>query len=136
MTAGAIRRSFLLTWALTVLLSACGSAGDGFPFDPELTIPTNLTASPMNSSVILRWTETQEAVSYVIFYYSDPNFVQSKAVSDVPASVGGLENGVTYYFRVAAIDDENRMSGKSVLVQAVPDIRLGETETEGNDTTE
>jgi fibronectin type 3 domain-containing protein len=74
--------------------------------------PTGLTAAPGNSRVTLSWAApTSDGGSpvtrYNVYEGTTPGFKDGAAVTSAAgttATVSGLTNGITYYFRVAAVN--------------------------------
>ena len=87
--------------------------------------PKNLFATAGNNQVSLKWTQNPESdfVYYKIFSSTDGNsFVQIAEVTNrVPTyKLTGLENGLTYYCKITAIDKLGRESDFSNQVVATP----------------
>jgi autotransporter-associated beta strand protein len=67
--------------------------------------PASLTATPGNAQVVLDWTASSGATSYVVQQATNsggPYTVLSSAVSGTTYTNSGLGNGTTYYYVVAA----------------------------------
>ena len=91
------------------------------PDEPPLP-PAQITAVAMDGSVQLYWKNSpdQNAQGYLIYYgtSSDDYFGEEAALGPSPISVGkinsinidGLQNGVLYYFRIAAYSRYNAAS--------------------------
>ncbi len=89
--------------------------------------PLNLVAVPGDSSVVLTWSPNTEPdlALYRIYAGTSPNPtipVDSAAggVSDTSRTIGNLIPGVTYYFRITAVDFGQLESGYSNEVSSVP----------------
>ena len=91
--------------------------------------PTGLIATGRNRKAILNWTANQDDdLSYYVIYRSTiPNFtpssVDSVGIANKNATtytVGGLTNGTTYYFRIAAVDVAANKSTPSQVTSASP----------------
>ncbi|HSR96903.1 MAG TPA: fibronectin type III domain-containing protein [Kofleriaceae bacterium] len=85
-------------------------------------VPTGLTATPSNGTVLLSWTPSLGATGYVVYYGSNPALTATDA--SVPASmssatVPGLTNGTAQWFAVVAIKS-GAISALSPVVCAVP----------------
>jgi len=85
--------------------------------------PTNLTATPGNTQIVLSWTASGGSASYNIY-----RGVTAGGESPTPISTGitttsftdpGLTNGTTYYYKVAAVNASGT-SGFSNEVSAAP----------------
>jgi chitodextrinase len=94
-----------------------------FPPSP----PQNLTALAGDGAVTLRWSANAENdfLLYRIYGGTAPNptSLLDSAVggpADTTRLVSGLSNGVTYYFRITAVDMGGMESGFSNEVSAVP----------------
>jgi YD repeat-containing protein len=69
--------------------------------------PTNLSAIPGNQSVSLYWTASPGAVSYTVYQSASGSGPFSPIQTNVTATywpVPGLQNGVTYYFYIEAVN--------------------------------
>jgi autotransporter-associated beta strand protein len=67
--------------------------------------PTNLTATPGNAQVVLNWTASTGATSYVVKEATTsggPYTVLNSDVTTATYTASGLGNGTTYYYVVAA----------------------------------
>jgi fibronectin type 3 domain-containing protein len=78
--------------------------------------PSNLTATPSNQSITLRWDASAGAVSYTI-YLSDGTTTSTDTTT---TTIDGLENGQAYTFRVTADDSEGNESPATKEVGVVP----------------
>ena len=85
-----------------------GSASAEVEATPELQrvqIVGGIYATPGNSEATIEWDSQTEASSYNLYWWTDqPN--QKTLVADVtsPYVMGGLQNGMTYNFEVAAVN--------------------------------
>lgn len=110
---------------LALLLTACASQ-DGPPaVRTGPAAPTGLTASPGNTSIVLKWTaSSSSAVAKYNVYQgsssSDLTEVAEVAGGDVLYRVNGLANGTEYYFAVDAENGDGELSEKSNVVSATP----------------
>lgn len=70
--------------------------------------PTGLTATAANASATLTWTASNGATGYNVYQGTSAGGEAAAAVqsnlSGLTATVSGLTNGTTYYFKVAAVD--------------------------------
>src|SRR6266550_301228 len=85
--------------------------------------PTNLTAAPGNGQVTLSWSAATGAASYNLYRSTTSGGEGSSPVVTGIASTSytntGLTNGITYYFRVAAVNASGT-SGQSNQASATP----------------
>jgi hypothetical protein len=96
--------------------------------------PPTITAQGGSKQVTLTWADATLASAYNVYMYSanSPQRLVGFA-NQSPYTVTGLENGVTYFFRVTATTSNNRESDFSNTVSARPSIVLGtEEETASN----
>ncbi|MBU0558865.1 MAG: VCBS repeat-containing protein, partial [Bacteroidetes bacterium] len=87
--------------------------------------PVNLTAVPVNEQVTLNWDANAETdlMRYRIYGGTAPNpmtKVDSSQKSVISYTHTGLTNGVTYYYRITAVDSAGNESQFSTEVSAVP----------------
>lgn len=101
----------------------------------EVILEPEISAKAGSKEVTLTWQNVPSANQYEVFMYS--NGAAQRLVGTTTNNsfvVSGLENGVTYYFRVVALlTNFNIRSGFSNTVSARPSIILGiEEETSNN----
>ena len=117
--------SALAVMFLALLMTACGGGGDGGSNSPPPvpSPPATVSATPGIGEVTINWTDVTGATSYNV--YSSETSPVTKAtgtkitVNDNSAVVAGLDNGITYYFVVTAVD-ANGESVESIEVSATP----------------
>ena len=116
--------SALAVMFLALLMTACGGGGDGGSDSKPLpSPPATVSATPGIGEVTLNWTDVTGATSYNV-YSSETSPVTKTTgtkitVNDNSAVIAGLDNGITYYFVVTAVD-ANGESVESVEVSATP----------------
>src|SRR6266480_409240 len=97
--------------------------GSATPPPPLPSTPTNLTAAPGNGQVTLSWSAATGAASYNLYRSTTSGGEGSTPVVTGIASTSytntGLTNGITYYFRVAAVNASGT-SGQSNQASATP----------------
>ncbi|MCH7938800.1 MAG: fibronectin type III domain-containing protein [Candidatus Marinimicrobia bacterium] len=94
---------------------------------PAPDAPTNLTAAPGGGQITLTWSPNGEAdfLRYRIYGGTDANPTTqvdstTAGINDTTATIPGLSNGTTYYYRITAVDSAGNESGYSNEVNAVP----------------
>ncbi len=96
----------------------------GTPTNFPPSAPTGLTAEPHDRHVILSWSQNPEPDfnSYYIYYSLTSGGPYEEIDNDDVTSwyVGGLTNGVTYYFVIQAEDTSGALSPFSAEVSAIP----------------
>jgi len=103
---------------------------------PPPPVPTGLTATAGNVSVVLSWTATASATSYNV-YRGTTSFGQSATpittgITATTYTNAGLVNGVTYYYRIAAVNlGGNSAEGNQAGAMPVA-TPVGLTATAGN----
>jgi hypothetical protein len=101
----------------------------------EVIVEPEISAKAGSKEVTLTWQNVPSANQYEVFMYA--NGIAQRLVGTTTNNsfvVSGLENGITYYFRVVALlTNFNIRSGFSNTVSARPSIILGiEEETSNN----
>jgi len=88
-------------------------------WDPAPSAPTNLTVTPGNQQVTLTWNQNTESdfAKYIIYGGTSTN-PTTKAdsttnITDTTKTITGLTNGITYYYRITAVDSAGNESGFS-----------------------
>jgi len=91
--------------------------------------PQNLFAVPGNRQITLSWSpNTEPDMSYYVVYRSQHSVVKPSSTDSVASvnhpnstySDSSLTNGLTYYYRISAVDTFNNESGFSEEVGATP----------------
>jgi len=93
---------------------------------PRPETPRGLAASIGNGQIILKWAVSNPAaISQYIVYYSDSatsDMLVFDSTIHLADTVDGLVNGRRYYFRVAAVDNDNLQGLQSTPASGVPGI--------------
>jgi len=88
-----------------LLLNACGEGRPGGSTGVELEAPNSFIATPLNESVVLRWSALNN-LTYDIYWSTDENFSVKDANvfedKSPPFKHENLQNDVTYYYIVQA----------------------------------
>jgi hypothetical protein len=87
--------------------------------------PEGLVATAGNAQIVLNWTANSEADldKYRIFYGTTPaptDFLADVAAGTTTYTHTMLNNGITYYYRIVAIDQAGNISPESAEVTGVP----------------
>jgi len=88
--------------------------------------PTNLTSTPGNTQIRLKWSQNSENdfAKYIIYGGTLPSptarIDSTISVSDTTKTVTGLTTGVTYYYRITAVDSAGNESEYSNEISATP----------------
>ncbi len=104
-------------------LSFATSLGD------PLTAPTNISATPGDKEVTIKWDAGAGATGYNIYWSTSPDVSPSNytaKISDIAALTflqSGLTSGTTYYYVVTA-KDATRESSASSIARATPPLLL------------
>src|SRR5207302_591192 len=90
----------------------------------ELSAPAELIAKAGDTEVALSWMDVPGAASYNLYYHTEASVTPQTGtcVEGVasPYTHGGLANGTTYYFMLAAVSAEGTQSPPSPVVEATP----------------
>ena len=98
---------FTLIVGITAIIGACKKEDDSSSTS-TLSAPTGLTATGLASQILLDWTAVSGASSYTV-YWDNATGVSSSSTAITSVSTDsyshtGLDNGTTYYYKVAAVD--------------------------------
>jgi len=112
----------------------------GFPLDAPPSPPQNLTATPGNQQVTLRWSKNTESDLHKYNIYRDTSSPATTLIDNVVGSPPdtfyvdtGLTNGQVYYYRITAVDSAGNESDFSEEVSAIPNPVTIYVSTSGND---
>ncbi|MBU0713667.1 VCBS repeat-containing protein, partial [bacterium] len=107
----------------------------GSAFSPEASftipispaVPQNLTVTPGNQRITLRWDQNTESDLVKYRIYQDTSSPVSTLIDSVVGSPpdtfyvdDGLINGQTYYYRITAVDGAGNESDYSIEVYGIP----------------
>ena len=97
----------VLIVGIVALIGSCAKKDDTTT-TTTLSAPTGLTATGGASQVVLDWTAVSGATSYTV-YWGSATGVSSSSTSITSVSTDsythtGLDDGTTYYYKVAAVD--------------------------------
>ncbi len=114
------RRALLLVAALA--LTGCGSTKTDLPSQPILPAPTGLRIQSDPSSVQLSW-EPVSGASFYRIYWAPGSTVTAQTGSVLRSSTttlfqSGLQEGTTYAYFVAAVDERDREGRSSSVITA------------------
>jgi hypothetical protein len=86
-----------------------------------LSAPENLAVTVGDGEISLAWDPVVGAVSYNVYYKktSEVDYAGPVNVTSTSTKITGLENGLSYDFKVVAVN-ENGVGGESVVVTATP----------------
>ena len=92
-----------------------------------ISAPQNLTATPGNQQITLRWDQNTESDLHKYNIYRDKMLPVTTLIDSVVGTPpdtfyidDGLTNGQTYYYRITAVDDAGNESEFSNEVYAIP----------------
>jgi hypothetical protein len=108
------------TYSLVVTANGNASAPQTFVYSPP-SVPTGLTASPGNGQITLTWNPSAGATGYIVKRATSNNgyFVTLSSPGGTSYVDSHLTNGLTYYYRIAAIGSSGP-SSDSTPVSAIP----------------
>tara|TARA_Y100000294_G_scaffold42011_1_gene38195 strand:- start:688 stop:1608 length:921 start_codon:yes stop_codon:yes gene_type:complete len=118
-----MKKNFFLIVSIGSILALLGScAKDDDSSTSTLSAPTGVTATGGESQVVLDWTALSGASSYTVYWGSSTGISSSStAISSVSTdnyTHTGLDNGTTYYYKVAAVDSAGTAGTLSSEVNA------------------
>lgn len=101
-----------------------GAFENSLSTSPIPEAPTNLSATAGDGQITLSWTASTstDVTKYGIYYgtAAEPAVKQQEVTGATTVTVTGLQNNVTYYFRITAIDGDGYESGYSNEVNKKP----------------
>jgi len=107
--------------SILAILGSCAKDDDDSSTS-NLSAPTGVTATGGESQVVLDWTAVSGASSYTVYWGSSTGISSSStAISSVSTdnyTHTGLDNGTTYYYKVAAVDSAGTAGTLSSEVNA------------------
>ena len=121
----------LLYWlvpivSIAVLVSSCAKSDDSSTASTDnssseattLSAPSGLTANGGANQITLDWTAVSGASSYTVFWDNTTGVSSSStaitSVSTDNYTHSSLDNGTTYYYKVAAVDSSS-FGSRSIL---------------------
>jgi hypothetical protein len=142
----ALRRLFPLLPFTAILFGLATSAActGGGRKHSVLPSPTMVSATAGDGEVTVSWADVPGAISYTVIWAKDPT-VTSENYGNLdgggadhgatsPDTIGGLDNGSTYFFLVVANDDAGAKGADSSRVAASPTIWLRRVAVEADQT--
>jgi hypothetical protein len=103
----------------------------------NLLAPTNVTATPGDGTVLVKWTAVDHATGYWVYQSTDSGQYGNRVatVTDAVYQVTGLTNGTTYYYSLKSVNDVMvQESVYSAMVSATPNaVITPPTDNGGND---
>ena len=123
---------FTLIVGITAIIGACKKEDDSSSTS-TLSAPTGVTATAGASQVSLTWTVPSGASSHIV-YWDNATGVSSSSTAITVNSANyythtGLDNGTTYYYKVAAVDSAGTAGTLSSEVNATTYKYLSSTTT-------
>ena len=103
-------------------LDSSGSTIEQFVINP-MTPPTDISANPTNTTVVVSWTAaTSSPTGYVVYVSGDggTTYTVGATTTGTSVSVLNLNNGTLYYFKVKSQLDNIVFSNFSAIVSATP----------------
>lgn len=121
-----------------LLVAAIGAATPvAIALSPPSSAPVNLTATPGDGFVILKWSPVGNATGYRVFRTTTTNW-EGSAVANITDAIyksTGLKNGTRYFFKVAAMNADGfgpLSTEVSATPMIVPTAPTGVTATAGD----
>lgn len=124
----ALRVSFILLLGITIVGCDSGGGGSSDPDppdpDPDPVVPnapSNLTATSGDGEVVLDWQSVSQADTYTVYRSTSAGSTSSgSAIETGLTSTGytdtGASNGVTYFYQVTAVADEEGDASNEIEV--------------------
>ncbi len=82
--------------------------------------PTNLTATAGNQQIVLSWTASSGATKYDIYRKSGSLYPYLAQTTGTSYTDSGLTNGITYYYKISALNAGDDESTSTDAVSATP----------------
>ena len=116
----------LLIFCFSLTIVSCGEKDEYESWEKKgntpLSSPSDLTATSSAGRVALDWSAVNSASSYTVYWDNSTGVsFSSTAITSVSTdnySHSGLDNGSTYYYKVAAVDNDNTTGSLSSEVNA------------------
>ena len=98
----------VLIGAIMALLGSCGKSDDATTATSALSAPSGVTATLGWYQVAVDWTAVSGASSYTVYWGSSTGITSSSTaitgITDDNYTHTGLDNGTTYYYKVATVN--------------------------------
>ena len=131
---------FLLYICLGIIFVSCSKKDDDDTKNTSVTLlpaPDNLSASGVNNTITLTWNSVSGATSYTLFWDNvsgiDNSDMTITSITNDNYTHSNMDNGSTYYYKVAAVND-NGTGDLSSLASAVLSANIMGSETNSGHT--
>lgn len=98
----------VLIGAIIALLGSCGKSDDATTTTSALSAPSSVSATLGYYQVAVEWTAVSGASSYTVYWGSSTGITSSSTaitgITDDNYTHTGLDNGTTYYYKVATVN--------------------------------
>ena len=127
----------VLIGAIMALLGSCGKSDDATTATSALSAPSGVSATLGYYQVAVEWTAVSGASSYTVYWGSSTGITSSSTaitgITDDNYTHTGLDNGTTYYYKVATVNSGGTGSlseEKSATPRDAPTVTDGCTDNE------
>ena len=127
----------VLIGAIIALLGSCGKSDDAPTATSALSAPSGVSATLGYYQVAVEWTAVSGASSYTVYWGSSTGITSSSTaitgITDDNYTHTGLDNGTTYYYKVATVNSAGTGSlseEKSATPRDAPTVTEGCTDNE------
>ena len=127
----------VLIGAIMALLGSCGKSDDATTATSALSAPSGVSATLGYYQVAVEWTAVSGASSYTVYWGSSTGITSSSTaitgITDDNYTHTGLDNGTTYYYKVATVNSAGTGSlseEKSATPRDAPTINEACTDNE------